>query len=641
MAIRMDMQTTPGGSYTELDLTAYRLSDLKLLRGYSQSSRLTFTLRAANHTMPIAHRSFLRVWDDDPTAINPLTSAAFSATSPLFEGFVEDPTPGPDGLTVSYVVMDSTQRAVTDYKIMSLPWVAPVSSGDPPTRGIGAIPRLVFNANSIANDEDAAVSRMDGVSVGTIIKTILDDAIEALRYVNCAPESPDVPYVWTGELDQLTFIPMEKYVFTEESVRSAIMRILQLYPSWRMVWVPGTRQFRFFDLLTAPAVDITLNDFTPTNPYHLLSLDLTRSLEDRYTSVRFYGPPRIENKIASTLHGTTGVVSDSGLTHSTAIGYSGGTHHYYTIDDPTLKAMAGVLAEPISVPVQRSAITSSTEITTLSVQTAPTLYPVLQARFAESSSGDDGWYTLTGWTADKVAGVIDLGPDHVIQRPVYPATDPQTYESPIEVRLIYGAYTEPYQVRYPTTEDTYAGTAYTEMGLENELSIYDEMLAVGWIYNIQITSATRLARFAVLAETLHRQHSDVIYTGGGTLERSSYPFAFLNRRVNLPAIDANGAPLTTGWEAIGAMVTDVEFDFSQRLTTIQFSTDQLALMGVDAERMKEQLKIHAATPHFWFNAQVTFVTSWGNEAGRSYLRQDVDISINTGLVWTDDMGGIQ
>lgn len=639
MAIRMEVQTTLGGSYTELDLTTLRLSNMKLQTSYSHPSRLTFNLRAGNHTMPIAHRSFLRMWDDageNPLTTTPMVPAYFANTAPLFEGFVEDVTPGGDGLTVSYTALDSTQRAVNDYKIMSLPWVA----GSPPTRGVGAIPRLVFNANSITNDEDAAVSRLDGVSVGTIIKTILDDAVEALRYVNCAPAAGD-PYVWTGELDQLTFIPMEKYVFTEESVRSAIMRILQLYPSWRMVWVPGTRQFRFFDLFTAPAVDITLNDFSPTNDYHLLSLDLTRSLEDRYTSVRFYGPPRISNTIASTLHGTVGVTSDSGLTHSTGIGYSGGTHHFYTITDPTLRAMAGVLEVPITTPVSRATATSSTEITTLWIDEQITWYPVLQARFAETASGDDGWYTIPGWWSDKVSGVIDLGPGNGIRRPIYPPTDPQTYEDPVEVRIIYGAYTEPYQVRYPTTEDTYAGTAYTEMGLENELSIYDEMLAVGWIYNIQITSATRLARFEVLAETLHRQHSDVIYTGGGTLERTSYPFAFLNRRVNLPAIDADGDPLTTGWEAIGAMVTDVEFDFSQRLTTIQFSTDQLALMGADAERMKEQLKILAATPHFWANAQVTIVTSMGNAFGKSYIKQDIDISIQTGLVFTDAEGGIQ
>jgi hypothetical protein len=64
--------------------------------------------------------------------------------------------------------------------------------------------------------------------------------------------------------------------------------------------------------------------------------------------------------------------------------------------------------------------------------------------------------------------------------------------------------------------------------------------------------------------------------------------------VNFTAVDPDGAAKTIGWEAINAVVTDVEYDFSDQTTTLTFSNDQAELIGLDTEQVKQRLKIAAA-----------------------------------------------
>lgn len=606
MALQFEYRAVPGGTFTPIDLTNDRVRELRYAVSWEHPTRLTWSIHAGAHTVPIPHRAFVRLWDD--AAINPLTNELFDEDAPLFEGYIEDVKPGPDGLTVNYVALDPSMRASNEMRVMSLPWQAPVG-GAPPQRGVGATTRIVFNADSILNDDDAAYSRANNQTVGQIIQTLLDDQTEPLRWLNAAPDAPDVPYVVLGELAGLDFIPPEKVVFQEETLRSAIMRLLQYEPQWRMIWYPGERRWRFGDITTSPAVDLTLNDFTPANPYHVLSLNLGRSLEGRYTSVRFYGPPRIVNTIASTLHGEEGVTSDSGLFGpSSYVAWDGSTRYKYQITDPTMRSIASVLEAPIQTPNARGTKTNSTGSFTWYIGTIETWYPVLQARFPEGASGDGGWHTIGGWFVDKLTGEIDVGRLQ-ITRPIHPEPNsPPLEEEPTEVRLIYGRYATPIEARYPTTEGVYEGTAYTDYGVESELAIYDEMLVVGWIYNIQFTTLDRIARFQELARRVHTRHKDTIYTGGVSLEGAVYDFAFLDRRVNLPAVDGDGNTLVTGWEDINAIVTDVEIDFSEGLTTVQFSSDQLSLFGMDLEQNKKELKIRAADPVWTVDVRVTFGT---------------------------------
>ena len=47
---------------------------------------------------------------------------------------------------------------------------------------------------------------------------------------------------------------------------------------------------------------------------------------------------------------------------------------------------------------------------------------------------------------------------------------------------------------------------------------HDEMLAVAYEYNQPVTTETRLAQFAILAEREHAMRKDIIYSGGCVLE---------------------------------------------------------------------------------------------------------------------------
>jgi hypothetical protein len=100
----------------------------------------------------------------------------------------------------------------------------------------------------------------------------------------------------------------------------------------------------------------------------------------------------------------------------------------------------------------------------------------------------------------------------------------------------------------------------------------------------------------------------------------------LNRRVNIDAIDANGGNVATGWESIGAIVTSVELDIENKLTTLQFSTDQAELIGIDIESQKRALKIRALNPVYIPHYRIEFATRRAyTEFGTPILGQDVTV----------------
>ncbi|MCY2966285.1 MAG: hypothetical protein NT069_22075 [Planctomycetota bacterium] len=127
------------------------------------------------------------------------------------------------------------------------------------------------------------------------------------------------------------------------------------------------------------------------------------------------------------------------------------------------------------------------------------------------------------------------------------------------------------------------------------------MLAVGYEYNNPVTSVARVAQYQILADRLQEWLGDIIYTGGATLEGLDYQWINLNRKVNLAGHDGDGASLTTGWESIGAYVTDVEYDFEERITTLTISSNQMELIGEDPELTKKKLNIKALEARAWVN----------------------------------------
>lgn len=88
------------------------------------------------------------------------------------------------------------------------------------------------------------------------------------------------------------------------------------------------------------------------------------------------------------------------------------------------------------------------------------------------------------------------------------------------------------------------------------------------------------------------------------------------------AKDAHGDPLETGWENANAILTDVEYDYTERLTTLQFSSDEMEFLQMDPEELKRQLKIKAVTKDYRGPILLTWTSNFGYSSyawvGRDY-----------------------
>lgn len=166
----------------------------------------------------------------------------------------------------------------------------------------------------------------------------------------------------------------------------------------------------------------------------------------------------------------------------------------------------------------------------------------------------------------------------------------QQFWVPGAYKLVWAPFGEALNVRYPTSG--FSGTSSTVAGQTTELLIYDELLAVG--YNrvgTPVTTASRRAQFTELATQIHTARKDILYAGGATIEGLQYEFCRLGVKVNIAAVDGSGGTITTGWESIGAVVTDVEYDFGNSTTQITFSQEALEQMGDSIDLLKERLRI--------------------------------------------------
>jgi hypothetical protein len=570
VTLRLETQSIPGGAFTAVDIAAERIAQIKVTVGISHPAIMSWVMYQPEHTIPIPVNTFIRFWDDaetDPDG-NP-----FTAANPIFEGFVAAPSPGGESNLVRYTAFDSTHMAAREIPVMSLPWV---TDGVAITEGIGAIPRLVLNAK-IDNDPDYAFERAHDATVGGIIAGILGDAILPLRYFNAAPASANA--YDAGELALLAFRPQEKMVFESESLWSAVTRLLQKwYPACRMVYHPGTdnRKWRIFNFYDAPARTLTLNDYSGDD--RILSWEIHRSYDDRFTAVQAYGPPTSLTATFSTLDGTLSTYGAGTILEQYTD--AGGLHDVvsYTawqITDPDFRAGTRLLPDWVYVPVGG----------TLWVATR---YPTLQYSF----DGGSTWNSmLPNW--DFLNGIAGIGNSHIyiyVDPPPVAASN-QQYFVPDAIRIVYAYYTFPLTSRFPVSG--FSGTAYTVGNVQTELKVYDEMLAVGYERGIPVTTPTRLGQFATLVEAMQRQRRDEIYVGGCVLEGLRYDFLRLNRAVNFASIDGDGNPIVTSWEDIGAIVTDVEYDYGNNLTTLTFSSDQLELCGFDIDVLHARLRIKA------------------------------------------------
>jgi hypothetical protein len=566
MTLHLEHQDTPGGSFSALDLDALKIYRIKLSKGYTHPDTLTWRMRAPQQNMPIAINTFIRFWDDAGT--NPNTGSAFNAANPIFEGFVHDASPGEDANEVEYLCYDSTRMAGHQITVMSTAWVSDSGSI---VEGVGAIPRLIFNS-TIDNDDDWAFERAHDLTLGQILATIFNDALLPLRYFNAAP-SGSTAYV-QADLDGLPFRPQEKMVFESESIRSAIDRLMAWEPAVRIFFIPGTanRKWRFANLYDAPQVTITLNAHDIDNV--VLSGVIRRSMEDRFTAVKFYGPASTVVEVFNTADGTLGTYGSPTTLEVINDITPNNAYSAWQIVDPDKRRGARLLPLAQYAPVG-------------SYFYALTRAPTLQYSF----DGGNTFNTQQGPTLDFQNGIAGIGDTFIyiyIDPPPLNGSN-QRFFLPNAMRLVWAPFVDPLTVRYPTSG--FSGTAYTVCNEQGALRLYDEMLAIGYEYGTPVSSVARLNQYSTLAQAMQLQRRDLIYTGGLVLDGIDYEYAFLNRRINIAGKDADGNALTTGWESIGAALTDVEYDYSNSTTTLLLSSDQLELIGFSPEFLKSRLQI--------------------------------------------------
>jgi hypothetical protein len=189
----------------------------------------------------------------------------------------------------------------------------------------------------------------------------------------------------------------------------------------------------------------------------------------------------------------------------------------------------------------------------------------------------------------------------------------QHFFPPNAAKLVWAKYVEPLSVRVP--ESGFEGTAYTIAGQAVQKDVYDESLAIGTEYGTPVTSVDRIAAMAALARAQLDKNKNIIWTGGCVLDGIDYSWCRLNRRVNFSANDGAGGTVSTGWDAIDAFVTDVEYDFAERTTHLTFSSDRQELIGEDVAQLKQRLGIKALEQRQWSESQLLFRTdvNWRGE----------------------------
>ena len=601
---------------------------------YSSPTRLSFVVEADSHTLPLDYVDYVRFWDDAAKLPDGVTDQ--DEDHPIFEGWIEEITPGTDPTGVNVVAYDPTYRASRKAIVMSAASVAADPTSDFPIDGPAGYPRAVWNCPN-TQDPDYAFAIGQDWTVSQIIKSILDNGLLPLKHLNAATGS--AAYTSTDtDSPNMTFKPEDKIVATVETPRGLVERILtQHEPTFKPFWEPGTRLWRLHKLPDATATTITVNDDTQTYP--VLSAEVRRSAEGRYSAVKIYGPQGVEWKTAvwNGPGSTTGNTLEPTGSSTYSIGQVGEVSTCYwsfTITDPDFNRIGMKGPEPILVPnFYAGQVLASGDITTqlLTISTE-TEFPAL---VVEYGTGNERAVRIA--YLDRRNGIveIDSGTCMYLWDPAgTPGVD--RYVLPTKVTLHYPNLTDPLYVRSPETG--YEGTVYTVGGIESEYKEYDENLAVDIRYGVPVTTSTRMDRMQLYADRLLAERKDLIHSGGIREHGIDYRFAWLGKRVNIAALKEDGTSLTTGWESIGAWVTDVDIDFEERVTTISMHTDQMELFGLDPEALKLRLGIRPATWRMFINWSTFFYYS-GNF--QSDWNQVYGVSVNTTSGYYDDQGGIQ
>ena len=328
-----------------------------------------------------------------------------------------------------------------------------------------------------------------------------------------------------------------------------------------------------------------------------LNLTITPALPINVTSgdtVSLTAEVTLSNGLLESLSGTTVDLESWGA----------GVHVYgqfkWRVVDSTRRTILRWLRDQYPAPANATTYGSPTVgFTNISRFFQNAVSPVLMVKFPQNNMGPGDWVSVNGWDYDARDGIIYTAPGIYLYRynPNPPLIDGVTgphCENPDDVQFVYCCPADPLKVRYPTT--SYSGTAFDLYNVRKVYRIADEMLALDPERNPSLTSADRVAQFTTLAQKIHSKLSDVVFAGATMLSGIKWGYLGLNKRVNIAAVDADGAALTTNWEASKAWLTEVEYNFSDNITTLVLNNSQLELLGLDVAKMKQSLWIRKLVP---------------------------------------------
>lgn len=641
MIYRMQIRTERWEDFDDVDLAAIGAGRFVYNASTSHPTELRWTCLEPQHTTPIARGVFLRFWPEQFTTpgVNDYLDPdgdEFDEDNPLFAGYVEVIEPG-ESNEVQYTAYDPTYRSSKDVVVMSAAWEIGDNTADPPVPPVPdptSVPRLVYNVKIDADDDFAYQVGQDG-TVGELIAGLLEYCYHPLYWLDAAPgdgsnAGNDVGYL-PDDLVAMAHRPQEKLTFESESVRSAVERMQRYEPRVRLFWDPKTKLWRFYNLYAAPSETIVLNSIEDAFP--VLSLQLRPTWDHCITAIQVFGPEVAQNETftwwatpPSGEENTLVPVGDGILlqVYTTASGtFQAQTWDVWQIVDPTKRRGANRL--PQDLLIQMAAIDPE-DYSSHYVYT-PIREPVLQVSWGSGTT----WTTVANvWIDNQNGKALFRGvvPYRVLTNSTGGSITPgstQVAFPPNAVRLHYAPFIEPLSVRVP--EEGYEGTAFELMNLQRTQRVYDEALAVGKEFGIPVTTAARRAQFETYAQTLLDERKDIAWSGGLALDGLDFRWSRLNRRVSLEAVDANGDALITGWEDIAAAVTDVEIDFEQELTTVQFSSNWLEMCGQDPAQLKERLKIKALQQRLVQEAPVFYFANGNTSAGSSAIAGGLAMSL--------------
>lgn len=623
MAVNMRFTTNGGSSWTTVDLTESGVYGMKLRASDSAPKTLTWKMGSPQQDEPIPSGAFVQVWEDT----GEYESTAFSSSYPTFEGYCRS-TPGRDTYTVEYTAYDPTGEAAINVNVFDEDWVDNAGTIQPDST---AVPRAVYNC---MNDRDPdfvickanPFSGQNGISgltadltgsvrffLSEIIADLLNHALLPLRHFKAAP-SGTAAYV-SADLDvtALQWIPQDKVVIQNETIRSAITRLLANYaPAYKMQFRCGDRKWRFYNQVTGTARTLTLNDYDASQV--VLSFWLDKSLDGRATAVELFGPKNFGLSVFDT--DTGDLTETDGVTYqyTNASGLQTTTlPNTWQITDADDRPGSRILPAHYFAPLGLYAASNVSNGFTWFYYLVPTRSPTLQA----SWDGGVSFVTIPNPYWNFREGTVSVGTNNSLYlfKDYDSGPSNQEYFPPDVVRIVYAPFTAPLGVRYPTSG--YSGTAYSEEGVVATFRQYHEMLAVGYetyqryatptgdpVIGSLVTTEERLNQYKKLAEAIHSQRCNVAWTGGATLDGLQWDYLNLNRRINIAGLDSAGASTTTGWEAINAVLTDVEYDFAEQTTTLMFNSNLLEVAGYPVELLMQQLNIKALERRVSYTSQL-------------------------------------